>query len=232
MPSVAVFVVPWFRALLVCCLAIVWVILKLFQSPLLLPVYYYYYYYYYYYCSLQWLRDLRRGSAVTRLLWIRVRVAPAAWMLVFCESKRNTNLMQHCAGFISAQSLYMFRASLIWWCDDLPATITPVPGAAVPIFLILLMMGAWRPNHVEWLCRNKTCTVLYQVGVLFGLYWDARKYKSKIFCECCALLGGGLCVGLITHPEESYQLWCVWVWSWYLDSWRGSGPLWAVIPCK
>ena len=26
-------------------------------------------------------------------------------------------------------------------------------------------MGAWRLKHVEWLCRNKTCTVLHQVGV-------------------------------------------------------------------
>ena len=46
-------------------------------------------------------------------------------------------------------------------------------------FLILLMMGAWRPKHVERLCRNKTCTVLHQVGVLFDLYYDARKHKSK-----------------------------------------------------
>jgi len=30
-------------------------------------------------------------------------------------------------------------------------------------------MGAWRPKHVEWLCRNKTCTVLHQVGVSFDL---------------------------------------------------------------
>jgi len=29
------------------------------------------------------------------------------------------------------------------------------------------MIGAWRPKHVEWLCLNKTCTVLHQVGVLF-----------------------------------------------------------------
>ena len=27
-----------------------------------------------------------------------------------------------------------------------------------------------RPKHVEWLCRNKTCTVLHQVGVSFDLY--------------------------------------------------------------
>ena len=27
--------------------------------------------------------------------------------------------------------------------------------------------------------------------------------------ECCVLSGRGLCVGLITHPEESYRVWCV-----------------------
>jgi len=30
-------------------------------------------------------------------------------------------------------------------------------------------------------------------------------------CLLCVLLGGGSCVGLITRPEESYRLWCVWV---------------------
>jgi hypothetical protein len=28
-------------------------------------------------------------------------------------------------------------------------------------------------------------------------------------CECCVLSGKGLCVGLITRPEESYRPWCV-----------------------
>jgi len=27
------------------------------------------------------------------------------------------------------------------------------------------------------------------------------------------LSGRVLCVGLITRPEYSYRLWCVWVWS-------------------
>jgi hypothetical protein len=32
----------------------------------------------------------------------------------------------------------------------------------------------------------------------------------KFVCyECCVLSGRGLCDGLITRPEESYQLWCV-----------------------
>jgi len=30
--------------------------------------------------------------------------------------------------------------------------------------------------------------------------------------------GRGLCVGLITRPEESYRVWCVWVGSWSVDS--------------
>jgi len=42
--------------------------------------------------------------------------------------------------------------------------------------------------------------------------------------ECCVLSVRGLCDGLITHPEESYRLWCVVVC--YLESsWmRRLGP--------
>jgi len=32
-------------------------------------------------------------------------------------------------------------------------------------------------------------------------------------CECCVSLGRGLWDGPITRPEESYRVWCVWVWS-------------------
>jgi len=31
----------------------------------------------------------------------------------------------------------------------------------------------------------------------------------SVGCECCALLGRGLCEELITRPEESYRVWCV-----------------------
>jgi len=27
-----------------------------------------------------------------------------------------------------------------------------------------------------------------------------------VYCECCVLSGRGLCVGLITRPEESYRV--------------------------
>jgi len=64
-------------------------------------------------------------------------------------------------------------------CGDLPAAITHVPVTAV-LVLNTPDDGRLRPKHVEWLCRNKTCTVLHQVGVSFDLYYDARKHKIKI----------------------------------------------------
>jgi hypothetical protein len=46
-------------------------------------------------------------------------------------------------------------------------------------------------------------------------------------CERCVLLGRGLCVGLITGPEESYRLWCVVVCdletSWMRRPWPNGG---------
>ena len=65
--------------------------------------------------------------------------------------------MQHCAGFISAGSLYRpdqylpYKHSvpaLIRRCDDLPVTITHVPLAAV-LVLNTPDDGRLRPKHVE-----------------------------------------------------------------------------------
>jgi hypothetical protein len=33
--------------------------------------------------------------------------------------------------------------------------------------------------------------------------------RMSISCECCVLSGRGLCVGLITRPEESYRVVCL-----------------------
>ena len=33
----------------------------------------------------------------------------------------------------------------------------------------------------------------------------------SVCCECCVLSGRGICDTLITRPEESYRLWCVFV---------------------
>jgi len=39
-----------------------------------------------------------------------------------------------------------------------------------------------------------------------------------VFCDCCVLSGRFLCFGLITRPELSFRVWCVWVWSWSIDN--------------
>jgi hypothetical protein len=46
----------------------------------------------------------------------------------------------------------------------------------------------------------------------------------SVSCKCCVLSGRGLCDGLVPRPEESYRLWCVWVWSWSPEQWGGLGP--------
>jgi hypothetical protein len=62
--------------------------------------------------------------------------------------------------------------------------------------------------------------------------WMPPRAWMSVCCECCVLLGRGLCDGLITRPEESYRLWCVSnvLWSWSLEKWGGLGPLGAVEP--
>jgi hypothetical protein len=53
----------------------------------------------------------------------------------------------------------------------------------------------------------------------------------SVTCECWLLSGRGIWVGLITHSEESYLLWCVTEWSRSLVK-GGPGPIGAVAPRK
>jgi hypothetical protein len=54
----------------------------------------------------------------------------------------------------------------------------------------------------------------------------------SVCCECCVLSGRGLCDELVPRAEESYRLWCVWVWSWSLEKWGVLGPQGAVEPLE
>ena len=49
--------------------------------------------------------------------------------------------------------------------------------------------------------------------LLWMLVWIPQGEWIFISCESCVLSVRGLCDGLVTCPEESYRLWCVWVWS-------------------
>ena len=61
----------------------------------------------------------------------------------------------------------------------------------------------------------------------------------SVSCECCVLSGRGLCVRLITCPEETCRAWGVWVWFRNLEneealthyglSNHGGGDLWILL---
>ena len=70
-------------------------------------------------------------------------------------------------------------------------------------YLSLLRLGSIpeAARSIEaWVCGRSLA------GIVVRILPQARIFVS---CECCVLSGGGLCVGLITRPEESYRLWCV-----------------------
>ena len=47
----------------------------------------------------------------------------------------------------------------------------------------------------------------------------------SVSCKCCVLSGIGLCNAPITRQEESYRVWCVWVWSRKIYKEKSLGPL-------
>jgi hypothetical protein len=59
--------------------------------------------------------------------------------------------------------------------------------------------------------------------------WIPLVAWTSVCCQCCVLLGRGLCEELITRPEESYQLWgvivCYLVISWMCWPWPTGGLL-------
>jgi hypothetical protein len=46
-------------------------------------------------------------------------------------------------------------------------------------------------------------------GSLAGIGGSNPAAGMNVCCECCVLLGKGLCNGLITRPEKSKRVWCV-----------------------
>jgi hypothetical protein len=68
-----------------------------------------------------------------------------------------------------------------------------------------LISAAARPT--AWVCGR---TLLeFRVRVLPGAW-------ISVSCECCVSSDRCLCVRLVTRTQESYRVWCVWVWSWSL----------------
>ena len=57
----------------------------------------------------------------------------------------------------------------------------------------------------------------FAVARLLGLWVRIPPRHGCLLWLFC-VVSRGLCAGPITRPEESYRVWCDWVWSWILDN--------------
>jgi hypothetical protein len=87
----------------------------------------------------------------------------------------------------------------LWKCVDqiLPALLNILIVNTIPV--------AGRSK--TWVC---VCSLVRIVGL--------NPAGGVDVCWLWVLSSRNLCVGLVTRPEESYRLWCVWVWSWILGN--------------
>ena len=71
----------------------------------------------------------------------------------------------------------------------------------VPVFQIAYCFQS------QWQCGpRRGSTAAHLLGLWVQILLRAWMTVS---CEGCVLSGRGLCVGLISHPEESCHVWCV-----------------------
>ena len=70
--------------------------------------------------------------------------------------------------------------------------------------------------QLQWPCSLSYTSAA--VHLLELLVWIPPGARISVCCVCCVLSGIGLCFGLVTHSEESYRVWGVWVWLWSLDN--------------
>jgi hypothetical protein len=70
-----------------------------------------------------------------------------------------------------------------------------------------VVIGYWRDCRSQWAPGLRRGSA---AALLLGL-WVRIPPVAWMFvcCKCWVLSGRGLCVGLITSPEESYWVWCV-----------------------
>jgi len=80
-------------------------------------------------------------------------------------------------------------------------------GAAVQSPNLYFESTKWQKGQAQWWCsltHGSAATNLLglEVRILQGAW-------MSVSCECCVLLGRGLCNVPITHPEKPYRVWGV-----------------------
>ena len=78
----------------------------------------------------------------------------------------------------------------------------------------------------QWLARSKARVCAIALVGVAG--WNPAGSMDVCLFGCCVLSRRGLCDRPIPRPEESYRLWCVWVWLWVLDNKEGLAHQWLL----
>jgi len=128
--------------------------------------------------------------------------------------------------------LDMSQLHRIDWCDDITTHFhskgTRFESWQATLRWLVITEGFSLPLHTAYHVRmvhssTTGCRPQWPLrsaaACLLGL-WVPIPSEAWLFVffDCCWLSGRGPCVGLITRLEESYRVWCVWVWSWSLDN--------------
>ena len=87
-------------------------------------------------------------------------------------------------------------------------------GFKVMACVLIFMLGLHGSSMVG---ADPSACAVKDEGLRTLACWVAGTGGSKptddmdvcVSCDCCVLSAKRICVGLITRPEESYQLWCV-----------------------
>ena len=86
-------------------------------------------------------------------------------------------------------------------CHDV--TVVQIVEFVDFIYIWLIVFGRRSQWPRDLRCRSTAARLLRSWVRIPPGAW------MSVCCECCVLSGRGLCDELITHPEESYRLWCV-----------------------
>jgi len=126
---------------------------------------------------------------------------------------RNTTNLSDNSMVISTSWRYAFN--MITPLDIMQRQLKPTHNVTMKSTSILdydtVLSGTRRSQWRQGLRCGTAATQLLEM-------WVRIPPGMSVCCECCVLSGRGLCDGLITRPEESYRVLCVWVWWWMLDN--------------
>jgi hypothetical protein len=85
--------------------------------------------------------------------------------------------------------------------------------------LRLRLCGKWNCHHCPYCSKflsinyflslkcESAAAHLLELRILF-----LQGAWMSVYCECYVLSSRGFCLGLFTHPEESYRVWCISMW--------------------